>query len=220
MQNRILLVEDDQAIADAVALNLKIVGYDYVRFDDGKAAADSLMEDHAFDLALLDIMLPGMDGFELLSYMKQYGIPVIYMTAKADAASEIKGLLDGAEDYVIKPFDMMALMVRMEKVLLRTGQLNRIYRAGDVELDDYKHLVYKAGIPVELSPLEYAVLLYLMKHKNLTVAREQLLSEVWGFEYMGESRSVDVKISTLRRKLGLGDAIKTVQKLGYRLEDR
>ena len=220
MQNRILLVEDDQAIADAVALNLKIVGYDYARFDDGQAAADSLAADHAFDLALLDIMLPGMDGFELLSYMKKYGIPVIYMTAKADAASEIKGLLDGAEDYVIKPFDMMALMVRMEKVLARTGRLNRIYRAGDVELDDYKHLVYKAGMPVELSPLEYAVLLYLMKHKNLTVTREQLLSEVWGFEYMGESRSVDVKISTLRRKLGLGDAIKTVQKLGYRLEDR
>ena len=220
MQNRILLVEDDQAIADAVALNLKIVGYDYARFDDGQAAADSLESDHGFDLALLDIMLPGMDGFELLSYMKKYGIPVIYMTAKADAASEIKGLLDGAEDYVIKPFDMMALMVRMEKVLLRTGRLNRIYRAGDVELDDYKHLVYKAGTPVEVSPLEYAVLLYLMKHKNLTVSREQLLSEVWGFEYMGESRSVDVKISTLRRKLGLGDAIKTVQKLGYRLEDR
>ena len=220
MQNRILLVEDDQAIADAVALNLKIVGYDYARFDDGQAAADSLESDHGFDLALLDIMLPGMDGFELLSYMKKYGIPVIYMTAKADAASEIKGLLDGAEDYVIKPFDMMALMVRMEKVLLRTGRLNRIYRAGDVELDDYKHLVYKAGAPVEVSPLEYAVLLYLMKHKNLTVSREQLLSEVWGFEYMGESRSVDVKISTLRWKLGLGDAIKTVQKLGYRLEDR
>ena len=220
MQNRILLVEDDQAIADAVALNLKIVGYDYARFADGQAAADSLESDHTFDIALLDIMLPGMDGFELLSYMKKYGIPVIYMTAKADAASEIKGLLDGAEDYVIKPFDMMALMVRMEKVLLRTGRLNRIYRAGDVELDDYRHLVFKAGVPVELSPLEYAVLLYLMKHKNLTVAREQLLSEVWGFEYMGESRSVDVKISSLRRKLGLNDAIKTVQKLGYRLEDR
>lgn len=220
MQNRILLVEDDQAIADAVTLNLKIVGYDYARFDDGQAAADSLESDHGFDLALLDIMLPGMDGFELLGHMKKYGIPVIYMTAKADAASEIKGLLDGAEDYVIKPFDMMALMVRMEKVLLRTGRLNRIYRAGDVELDDYKHLVYKAGAPMEVSPLEYAVLLYLMKHKNLTVSREQLLSEVWGFEYMGESRSVDVKISTLRRKLGLGDAIKTVQKLGYRLEDR
>ena len=220
MQNHILFVEDDQAIADARALTLTIVGDDYARFDDGQAAADSLESDHGFDLALLDIMLPGMDGFELLSYMKKYGIPVIYMTAKADAASEIKGLLDGAEDYVIKPFDMMALMVRMEKVLLRTGRLNRIYRAGDVELDDYKHLVYKAGAPVEVSPLEYAVLLYLMKHKNLTVSREQLLSEVWGFEYMGESRSVDVKISTLRRKLGLGDAIKTVQKLGYRLEDR
>ena len=204
----------------SVALNLKIVGYDYARFEDGRAATDSLIEDHAFDLALLDIMLPGMDGFELLGHVKKYGIPVIYMTAKADAASEIKGLLDGAEDYVIKPFDMMTLMVRMEKVLLRTGRLNRIYRAGDVELDDYQHAVFKAGERVELRPLEYGVLLYLMKHKNLTVTREQLLSEVWGFEYMGESRSVDVKISSLRRKLGLGDAIKTVQKLGYRLEDR
>ena len=220
MPNRILLVEDDVAIADAVALNLKIVGYDYARFEDGWAAAKSLESDHAYDLALLDIMLPGMDGFELLTYVKQYGIPVIYMTAKADAASEIKGLLDGAEDYVIKPFDMMTLMVRMEKVLVRTGRLNRIYRAGDVELDDYRHEGFKAGARVELRPLEYNVLLYLMKHKNLTVTREQLLSEVWGFEYMGESRSVDVKISSLRRKLGLTDAIKTVQKLGYRLEDR
>ena len=220
MENRILLVEDDQAIADAVALNLKIVGYGCTRFEDGQEAADSLAEDHGYDLALLDIMLPGLDGFELLGHMKAYGIPVIYMTAKADAASEIKGLLDGAEDYVTKPFDMMALLVRIEKVLLRTGRLNRIYRAGDVELDDYHHTVYKAGARVELRPLEYNVLLYLMKHKNLTVTREQLLSDVWGFDYMGESRSVDVKISSLRRKLGLEEAIKTVQKLGYRLEDR
>lgn len=163
MENRILLVEDDQAIADAVALNLKIVGYRCTRFEDGQEAADSLTEDHGYDLALL---------------------------------------------------------VRIEKVLLRTGRLNRIYRAGDVELDDYHHAVYKAGARVELRPLEYNVLLYLMKHKNLTVTREQLLSDVWGFDYMGESRSVDVKISSLRRKLGLEEAIKTVQKLGYRLEDR
>lgn len=220
MQNRILLVEDDVAIADAVALNLKIVGYDFVRFEDGREAADSLGTDHSYDLALLDIMLPGMDGFELFGYLKKYGIPVIYMTAKADAASEIKGLLDGAEDYVTKPFDMMTLMVRMEKVLRRTGRLNMVYRAGDVELDDGTHTVYKAGEKMELRPLEYEVLLYLMKHKNLTVTREQLLSEVWGFDYMGESRSIDMKISSLRRKLGLSDAIKTVQKLGYRLEDR
>lgn len=134
MKNRILIVEDDRAISDAVALHMQFVGYEYNTFDDGKKAADSLAEDHAYDLALLDIMLPGIDGFELFSYMEKYNIPVIYMTAKTDSASEIKGLMDGAEDYIVKPFDMLTLMVRIEKVLRRTGRLNAVYRVRDIEL--------------------------------------------------------------------------------------
>ena len=220
MENRILLVEDDPAIADAVELNLKIIGCTCIRFDDGQAAANALAGDHAYDLALLDIMLPGLDGFELLSHMQQYDIPVIYMTAKTDSASEIRGLLDGAEDYIIKPFDMMTLLVRMEKVLERTGRLNPIYRVGDVTLDEKRREVRKAGELVDIRPLEYGVLLTLLKHKNLTVTREQLLREVWGFEYVGESRAVDAKISSLRRALGLENAIKTIAKVGYRLEER
>ena len=220
MKNRILIVEDDHAISDAVALNMQFIGYEYAVFDDGKKAADSLADDHAYDLALLDIMLPGIDGFELFSYMEKYNIPVIYMTAKTDSASEIKGLMDGAEDYIVKPFDMLTLMVRIEKVLRRTGRLNTIYRIHDIEVNSEMRIVTKAGKTVELQPLEFDVLLMLLKNKNLTVSREQLLSDVWGYEYTGETRAVDVKISSLRKKLDLGDAIRAIPKLGYRLEER
>lgn len=220
MKNRILIVEDDKGISDAVALNMQFVGYDYMVFDDGAKAATYLADDHAFNLALLDIMLPGIDGFELFSYMEKYNIPVIYMTAKTDSASEIKGLMDGAEDYIVKPFDMLTLMVRIEKVLRRTGRLNTVYRVRDIEVNSETRIVMKSGAPVELQPMEFDVLLLLLKNKNLTVSREQLLSEVWGYDYIGESRAVDVKISAIRRKLDLGDAIKSIPKLGYRLEER
>ena len=220
MNNRILIVEDDRSISDAVSLNLQFVGYDYMAFDDGAKAAAYLNEDHAFDIALLDIMLPGIDGFELVAYMEKYGIPVIYMTAKTDSASEIKGLRDGAEDYIVKPFDMLTLMVRIEKVLKRTGRLNTVYRVQDIEVNSETRAVTKCGKAIELQPLEFDVLLMLLKNKNLTVSREQLLSEIWGYDYIGETRVVDVKISSLRKKLDLGSEIKAIPKLGYRLEER
>jgi len=218
--NRILIVEDDKSISDAVALNMQFVGYEYMVFDDGKKAAEHLAEDHAFDLALLDIMLPGIDGFELFGYMEKYHIPVIYMTAKTDSASEIRGLRDGAEDYIVKPFDMLTLMVRIEKVLKRTGKLNTIYRIKDVEINSENRTVTKGGEIVDLQPLEFDVLLMLVKHKNTTLSRDQLLSEVWGYDYIGETRTVDMKISVLRKKLDMDDVIRTIPKLGYRLEDR
>lgn len=220
MKNRILIVEDDKGISDAIALNMQFVGYDYMVFSDGKEAADYLFEDHAFDLALLDIMLPGIDGFELFSYMEKYCIPVIYMTAKTDSASEIKGLRDGAEDYVTKPFEIVTLMVRIEKVLKRTGKLNMVYRIKDVEVNSENHVVKKAGEIIELQPMEFDVLLMLLKNKNMAVSRKQLLAEIWGYDFAGETRTVDVKISSLRKKLDLGGEIKSIPKLGYRLEER
>ena len=220
MKNRILLVEDDGSIASAVKLNLQVAGYDCVVFDDGKKAAEALTDDHAYDLALLDIMLPGIDGFELFSYMERYNIPVIYMTAKTDSESEIKGLRDGAEDYVVKPFDILTLMVRIEKALRRTGRLNTVYRIRDVAVNSETRTVTKAGEVIYLQPLEFDVLLLLLKYKNMTVTREQLMAEVWGYDYVGETRVLDIKIFNLRMKLDLGDAIKTLPKLGYRLEDR
>ena len=220
MSNRILIVEDDEAIADAVKLNLQVAGYDCTAFDDGRQAADALVHDHGYDLALLDIMLPGIDGFELFDHMQKYDIPVIYITAKTDSASEIKGLRDGAEDYIVKPFDMVALMVRIEKVLRRAGRLNTVYRVRDVEVNSESRTVMKGGQIVDLQPLEFDVLLMLLRYKNMTVTREQLMTEVWGYDYVGETRVLDIKIFALRKKLGLGDAIRTLPKLGYRLEDR
>mgnify|MGYP000826349373 CR=1 FL=1 len=120
-KNRILVIEDDKDIADSIGLNLELSGYDYTIIDDGLEAAKRLSEDHSFDLALLDVMLPGLDGFELMAYMKHYDIPVIYLTAKADVDSKIQGLRNGAEDYIVKPFEVLELLVRVENCLLYTS---------------------------------------------------------------------------------------------------
>jgi len=218
-KNRILVVEDDQAISDGIAVNLQYSGYDYRVFGHGQDAADSLEEDHSYDIALLDIMLPGIDGFELLGYMKKYNIPVIYLTAKNDAASEIKGLRGGAEDYIVKPFDMLTLLVRIEKVLERTGKLDKILRVKDITIDLDSHIVTKSGEEIMLAPLEFEVFVMLVKYKNRTIPRQKLLNEIWGIDFFGGTRTVDVHIAHLRRKLDINDMIKTIPKYGYRLEE-
>ena len=218
--NRIIIVEDDPAIAETVALNLRYVGYEYMLFDDGQKAADYLISDHSFDLALLDIMLPGIDGFELFSHMEKYNIPVIYMTAKTDSASEVKGLRDGAEDYIVKPFEVVTLLVRIEKVLARTGRLNQVYRYQDITLDTENRTITKAGMEVDLTPLEFDVFSILIKNKNRTVSRDRILNEIWGEDYFGDLRTVDVRVANLRKKLGFTDEIRTISKTGYRLEER
>ena len=176
--NRILVAEDDAALAYGIAINLQYVGYEYMIFDDGKNVAEYLKSDHSFDLALIDIMLPGIDGFELFSYMEQYNIPVIYMTAKTDSASEIKGLRNGAEDYLIKPFDVVTLLVRMEKVLARTGKLNKVIRFYDYTIDTENRTVTHFGKEIVLKPLEFDVLVMLVRNKNRTVPRERMLNEI------------------------------------------
>jgi len=218
--NRILIVEDDHGISDTVALNLRYVGYECTVFDDGAEAATALENDHAYDLALLDIMLPGIDGFTLFAYMEKYNIPVIYMTAKTDSESEVKGLRDGAEDYIVKPFEVVTLLVRIEKVLKRAGRLNQVYHFGNITVDVENRSVTKDGEAIELPPLEFDVLTVLIKNKNRTVTREHILNEIWGEDYFGDVRTVDVRIANLRKKLGLGDAIRTISKAGYRLEEK
>ena len=220
MPNRILIVEDDNSIAETIALNLKYVGYEYRVFDDGAKAVECLAADHSFDLALLDIMLPGLDGFELLSYMKKYNIPVIYMTAKTDSESEVRGLKEGAEDYIVKPFEVVTLLVRIEKVLERMGRINRVYSFRDIILDAENRTLTKAGEEINLPPLEFDVLSLLIRNKNRTVSREHILNEIWGEDFFGDIRTVDVRVANVRKKLKFTDEIRTISKTGYRLEER
>ena len=218
-KNRVLIVEDEIAIAKMIAMNLKVAGYDIVMFQDGKEAAESLESDHAYDMALLDIMVPGMDGLELLPVVKGYGIPVIFLTARDDIGTKVQGLRDGAEDYIVKPFEMLELMVRMEKVLERTKKNSDIIQILDLEINLAEHTVRKNGMEISLKPMEFELLCVLAKNRNIAISREELLRMVWGVDYMGETRTVDVHIGQLRKKLDLSDHIKTLSKLGYRLED-
>ncbi len=218
-QNRVLIVEDEISIAKMIAMNLKVAGYGTKIFHDGREAAEALEEEHAYDIALLDVMLPGMDGFDLFEIVRTYEIPVIFLTAKDDINSKIQGLQGGAEDYIVKPFDMLELMVRMEKVLERTKKLGDVIRILDVEINFLEHSVRKNGKEVLLKPMEFDLLCVLARNKNIAISREELLRRVWGVDYLGETRTVDVHIGQLRKKLSLNDNIKTVSKMGYRLEE-
>ena len=219
MANRILVVEDDTAISELICMNLEVTGYEVVPVLDGNEVEGTLEKEENFDLALLDIMLPGKDGFELLGVMKEYGIPVIYITAKADVNSKIKGLRSGAEDYIVKPFEVLELLVRVEKVLERTGKQKQVIQVKDLEIHLSEHKVTRNGQTVSLKPREYDLLVLLAKNKNVAFTREQMLNEVWGSNYLGETRTIDVHIGQLRRKLDLSDVIKTIPKIGYRLEE-
>ncbi len=220
MGNKILIIEDDSAIAQALKLNLESSDYSVTTFDNGLAAWKGLEKEHGYDLALLDMMLPGMDGFSLLPRLRELGIPVICLTAMTDDRNEIRGLKGGAEDYIAKPFSMAALLVRMEKVLKRCGRLEEIYRYRDLTLDKANRLLTRNGEEIRLPPLELDVLAVLMKNKNRTVSRDQILNEIWGQDYFGDIRTVDVRIANLRKKLGFTDEIRTIAKAGYRLEER
>jgi DNA-binding response OmpR family regulator len=217
--NRLLIVEDDEAILHLIEINLQVAGYDCVSLADGGEAMQFLEKDHSFDLALLDIMLPGLDGFELMPVMQQYNIPVIYLTAKSDVTSKVKGLREGAEDYIVKPFEILELLVRIEKILERSGRLNRIIRLKDITIDLEKRVVTRFGEEIALKPLEFDVFALLAKYKNRTMPRERLLNEIWGIDFIGETRTVDVHIANIRKKLDLNEEIKTISKTGYRLED-
>ena len=217
MKKCILIVEDDPAISRLIESNLLVAGYEPVCAMDGKQALDAISAHH-FDLALCDIMLPELDGFELLPYMQERNIPVIYVSAKADVQSRVQGLRLGAEDYLVKPFDILELLVRMEKVLARSAPAENKITYQDITVDLDSRSVYKAGELIPLKPMEYELLCTFMKYPGMVLTREKLLRQVWGDEYIGETRTVDVHVAALRKKLGLTEQLATVFKLGYRLE--
>ena len=213
---RILVVEDDPSIAELMEMNFSVAGYLCDVAADGKQALDHVKE-KAYDLAILDIMLPEIDGFSLLPYMKKAEIPVIYVSAKNQEADRVKGLRLGADDYLVKPFSVLELLVRMEKVLERRHPKQERIEIGNVSILPEERTVLLAGNPVSLKPMEYALLLMLAKHPNIVFSREQLLREVWGDSFFGETRTVDNHIAMLRKKLEWAERIVTVHRVGYKL---
>ncbi len=217
---KILVIEDDASISELLCMNLNVAGYDTIPVLDGLQAAEMLEKEDCGDiaLALVDVMLPGKDGFALMEDLRKTQIPVIYLTAKDDVISKVHGLKAGAEDYIVKPFEVLELLVRIEKVLQRTGRGREKIQIRDVVIDLKEHSVTKNGERISLKPMEYELLVTLAKSRNVAFSREELLNRLWGTDYVGETRTVDVHIGQLRKKLDFYEVIRTISKTGYRLE--
>ena len=213
----ILIAEDERPIADLIELTLTGAGYACEQANDGGTAAD-LIAEHDYELAVLDIMLPGIDGYELLRYLRSTGTPVIFVTAKTALQDRVRGLNLGADDYLTKPFEPLELVARVESVLRRAGRANVVLRAFGVELDPAAHTVSRDGRPVHLAPREFELLELLMRNRGLTLYREVLYERLWGDDESFDTRPLDLCIARLRRKLGWKDEIRTVFRVGYRLE--
>ena len=214
---KILIVDDEKPICDLIDLNLSASGYQCRTVQDGLEAL-KLIEEENFDLILLDIMLPGADGYDIMEYIRPMGIPVIFITAKHEVRDRVKGLKLGADDYLVKPFDVVELVARVEALLRRYNKTERLLSAGDVVVDVEARRVTRAGVPVELTNKEFGLLVLFMKNKNVALFRETLYEKVWEGEYYGDSRTLDLHVQRLRRKLGWEHSLVAVYKVGYRLE--
>jgi DNA-binding response OmpR family regulator len=213
---RILIVEDEKAINTLIKKNLELVGHTCVSVFDGEAIFDE-MEKTAFDLILLDIMLPKLDGFQVIQEIKE-DIPIIFITARGAVHDRITGLKLGADDYIVKPFDMLELQARIESVLRRTHKADNLFTLEDVRVDLSGRQVFVKDTLVDFSPKEFMLIEALIVNRNIALSRDKLLEIAWGYDYEGDTRTVDVHIHSIRKKLGWEDVIKTVYKLGYRLE--
>ena len=213
---KILIVDDEKPICDLIDLNLSAAGYFCKSVQDGMKAIE-LIEKETFDLILLDIMLPGVDGFDIMEYIRPLKIPVIFITAKGDVKDRVKGLRLGAEDYLVKPFDVVELLARVEVVLRRFHKRGAQLSAGDVVVDMEARMVMKAGVPVVLTNKEYGLLVLFIQNKNIALFKESLYEKVWGEEYDGDSRTLELHVQRLRKKMGWENQLVAVYKVGYRL---
>ena len=215
--NRILIVEDEVAIARLIEMSLMRAGYQCEMVHDGLQAADKI-EQTDYDLVLLDIMLPGLDGYELLEYLRPMDISVIFITAKGTLGDRVKGLNLGADDYIVKPFEVEELIARVESVLRRAGKGGAKLQAFDVIMDTVARSVKQNGLDVALTPREFDLLEQLMRNRGAALYRDVLFNRVWGGEMDSDTRTLDLHIQRLRKKLNWHNHIKTVYKVGYMLE--
>lgn len=212
---RILIVEDEYPINNLISKNLTLTGHECLSAYDGLNAIE-LIQSTKLDLVILDVMLPGLSGFDLIKLIGD--IPVIFVTAKSGLEDRLKGLSLGADDYIVKPFAMQELLARVSIVLRRTKRGENTISFDGLTVDMGSRKVYRGDEKINLTPKEYALLEVLITHRNLALSREKLISMVWTYDYEGDTRTVDVHIQQLRQKLGLKDRIKTIYKVGYRLE--
>ncbi len=216
--NRILIVEDEKAISDLIKIGLETQGYKCEIARDGEIAADYI-EQKSYDLVLLDIMLPKIDGFELLKYINQTKqIPVIFITAKSQVKDKVKCLEAGADDYITKPFEMEELIARVQAVLRRYNKLEDIITIDNIVINVVARTVKNGENRIELTPKEFDLLMLLVQNRNIALYREIIFEKVWGEELEFETRTLDLHIQRLRKKLDWKDKIKTVYRIGYMLE--
>lgn len=214
---RILAVDDEKPIAELLRVSLGRAGYQCICAYDGMEAAN-LIEKETFDLILLDIMLPGIDGFELMDYIRSTGTPVIFLTAKNAVADRVKGLRMGAEDYIVKPFDVLELLARVDGVLRRHGKLQTVLQVGGLEINTLSMQVNRDGKEIFLTRKEYELLLLFARNVGIVLPKNTIYEQVWGGEYPENTRTVELHIQRMKKKVGWDDKIKPVFGMGYRLE--
>jgi DNA-binding response OmpR family regulator len=218
LYGHILIVEDEANIARMIQTTLEIGGYTSEICADGEAAVRRILAG-GMDLILLDVMLPKLDGFQVLERIGTIPAPVIFLTAMGDISDKVRGLRMGANDYIVKPFEAMELLVRIEVALRGTKRdMPAIISFKDIKVDVERHQVVRAGVPAQLTPKEFDLLVFLIRNVDIALTRERLLAVVWGYDVAGETRTVDTHVQQLRKKLGLQDSLVTISRLGYRLE--
>lgn len=214
---KILIVDDEEKIRELIRMNLELAGYKCDEAEDGEIALEKLNK-FSPDLALLDIMLSKKNGYEIAQSFIKQNVSIIFLTAKDSVTDKVKGLKLGADDYIVKPFESMELLARIEVVLRRTGKFSDIFEYRNIKVDFAKREVFKNNEKIEMTAQEFELLKVLIQNKNLALSREKLLESAWGYDYYGDTRTVDMHIQRLRKKLSWDDIIVTVYKYGYRLE--
>ena len=215
---RVLIVEDEKPISNLIRLSLTKEGFHCTCAYDGAEAADLLEREPPYDLILLDVMLPEVDGFELMEYIRPMEIPVIFLTAKGAVADRVKGLRLGAEDYIVKPFDTIELLARIDVVLRRYKKCDMVLEVGGVKIDTASMRVWRDGEEISLTKTEYDLLLLFARNPRRAMYRETIYERVWGGDYPYGSKAVDLHVQRLRKKVGWEHTLRAVNKVGYRLE--
>lgn len=214
---KILIVEDERPISALLKMSLTKAGYTVTCAFDGLSAAD-MLENDRYDLVLLDIMLPGASGYELMEFIRPLETPVIFITAKSSVDDRVKGLRMGAEDYIVKPFEIVELLARVETVLRRFHKMECFLEIGDLVIDTRSMIVRRDRQEISLTRKEYDLLLLFARNAGMALYRETIYERVWGSNFLGDSRTVDLHVQRLRKKVGWEDKLQAVYKVGYRLE--